>query len=116
MEKERAYSQIEELKGRHNKIGDIQREARAYFGGEGNLFNINRPRYNKVNSDRQRLQEDGRTLPERLRDELRASIIFEVWNVQYAIEAGRWQEKTAFQQSGIKQWEPASQKPYTRTK
>ena len=61
-----------------------------YFGGEGNIFNFNRPRDQKVNSDQQRLldalQEDGRILPKRRRDELSVSSLFEVWNVQYAIE------------------------------
>ena len=90
MNKNRVHSHIKKLKEGHTKIEDIQREARAYFGGEEHINNINRPQNQKVNSDRQRqldaLQEDGRILPERRRDELSVSSPFEVWNVQYAIE------------------------------
>ena len=33
-QKKRVHSHIEKLKGGHTKIEDIQREARAYFGGD----------------------------------------------------------------------------------
>ena len=37
MKKARVYSHIEKLKGGHTKIEDIQREARASFGGRQNI-------------------------------------------------------------------------------
>ena len=40
----RVHSHVEKLKGERIRIEDIQREARAYFGGEKNVFDINRPR------------------------------------------------------------------------
>ena len=89
----RVYSHIEKLRGRGNtytEMKDLLTEAKRYFGAPGSIFNLQRTldaediRCRGILFDA--LRADNRVIPEHLRDKLRVEALFDVWNVQYAIE------------------------------
>ena len=88
------YSHIEKIVGRngytYSTMKGMLSEARRYYGDRGSIFNLQRQR--DAEDDRCRgillraLRQDKRVIPERLRAQLSVAHLFEVWNVQYAIE------------------------------